>query len=56
MRTQRKGKAICGRCGNEIDPTARNQEYAIITIVKDTDAAGTKHQLSYICATIFRES
>jgi len=32
-----------------LDRSACNQEYAIVTIVKDTDATGTKKIRSYLC-------
>lgn len=39
----------CGICGECLDIGACNQEYAIITLVKDSDATGTKQERMYLC-------
>ena len=39
----------CKTCGEPIDRGACNQEYGILTHVKDTDETGRKEERQYLC-------
>lgn len=42
-------KVKCAICEDIVDRGACNQEFTIITIVRDTDATGTKKIRKYLC-------
>lgn len=39
----------CEICGEPIDRTSCDQTYSILTIIRDTDATGTKEERVYLC-------
>ena len=42
-------KAMCRICGLDIDKGACNQQYSIITIVRDSDEKGRREERRYLC-------
>lgn len=50
MNYMSNGMEKCNKCGRNIDKTACNNEYAVITVNKDDDESGKrKQERAYVC-------